>query len=363
MKALIINCVSDRPEIQLYLRLKALGLDFDLLVDPRETRVNELRAAGIPTEILHIRHRFDLSAIRILQKKFSSTHYDVVYAPTSRGITTSLLASRKLAQKPAFVSYRGTMGNLSFYNPLCRLAHLHPRVDRIVCNCQAVKQFLLSIGVSEAKLPVVYKGHLPEWYKAEEKVADLPFSQDDDTFLIACVAKIRPLKGVDTLIQAFNRLAEERDVRLLLVGECVDKNVWQLAEQSLYSDRIHFLGHREDVPALLKHCSVSVMPSLRREGVARAVVESLALGVPAVVSNVGGLPEIVEHEKNGLVFRAGDVEDLSKALKRLTDSPEFLAKLSSHAPLILEEKLAMDTYVRDMLQVFEDACKEKAKAA
>ena len=74
MRVLIINCVSDRPEIALYKGLKDAGLDLELIVDPRETRQAELREYGIPTEELFIKNRFDFSSIRRIREKLRSEH-------------------------------------------------------------------------------------------------------------------------------------------------------------------------------------------------------------------------------------------------------------------------------------------------
>src|SRR5690606_33596006 len=118
--------------------------------------------------------------------------------------------------------------------------------------------------------------------------------------LVLMLARLNPQKGVADLIEAVPRvLARRPDCRFLLVGDTAPGEGgllrdWQaLARRLGVAHAIFFLGHRRDVPALLKAATLSVLPSYS-EGLSNALIESMAAGVPVVSTRVGGTPELIE---------------------------------------------------------------------
>src|SRR4051794_2761158 len=120
---------------------------------------------------------------------------------------------------------------------------------------------------------------------------------------IVCVGRIHPVKGVDTLIRAFARLRADRPVRLALVGpDATGGEMHRLAAELVAPPlAVDFLGPRSDVPELLRHASIAVLPS-RREGMPLALLEQMAAGLPVVVSDLPENLELVTDEVDGLVF-------------------------------------------------------------
>jgi len=353
MKLLIINCVSDLPEVNLYRGLVSRGVDLTLFYNPQDSQSERYSEWGISAEPLHIAHRFDFKAIFTIRKTINANTFDVVYAPTSRGISTTLLAVRGMKKPPRLVTYRGTMGHISPYSILSRLSHLNYRVDSIVCNCHAVKDYLLFVGAEPKKLSVVYKGHEAEAYQSEPMANRASFGVETKEICIGFVANLRPLKGGHVLLEAFSQVAREIAAKLLVVGDVGNSSLPAMAESLGISESVRFLGVRKDAIGILRMCDFSVMPSLEREGVARAVVESLALGVPVIVSNVGGLPETVQHEKTGLVVASGSILELREALLRLGSEPMLRRQLGQRAEGFVRSELSVDRYVDSMLRVFK----------
>ena len=352
MNCLIINCVSDRSEIALYKGLKNLGVNLFLFCDPRETKKQELIDFGIESEELHIRHRFDLRAVRAIKEKINEQHFDLIYAPTSRGLTASILAT--LGRRVPIITYRGTMGNLSFFNPAALMAHLNPRVDSIVCVCNAVKDYLSSLGVSMGKLKVISKGHDISWYQTHSQPPSLgEFGIPDGSFVVGCVANIRPLKGIDVLLKAV-AIAKNScsKIHLLLIGEVRDQTLPRLAEELGIEDIVHFAGFRSDASKLIKACNITAMPSVRREGLPRAMVESMSQAIPVIVSDLGGMPEVVLDGKCGLVVPPGDPVALASAIAECaTDLPK-VEKLGLAARKRIEDDYSVEGYVNKFYSLF-----------
>ncbi len=349
LKLLFVTCVSDRCEIELILGLKQSGIDLHLVCDPRESRQSELRAAGIPVTELHIKHRFHLPSILALRKLLKDNSFDTAYATANKGLSCTLLASTGIPIK--IVAYRGTMGHLSHWDPSSRFAHLHPRVSAIVCNCRAVQRYLLGLGLPEEKLPVVYKGHRPEWYTTNSKTDLTTLGIPKNAFVVGCIANIRPVKGVDVLAQAVSKLRDLKNLHTVVVGENRHKGLTELIQELDLEDRFHLLGYRSDVREILNSCNLSVMSSVEREGVPRAIIESRFLGVPVIVSEVGGLPEIVQNDVDGLVVPPKDAQALAYAIRELYADKSKRETFCALASQYTQELVDTNTYISKMKDV------------
>ena len=355
MKILVINCVSDRSEVALYKGLAARGVNLTLIADPREKKEQELLAAGLAGySEFEIRNRLDTSAIRYI-KKILAEGFDLVYAPTSRGVSTGILAN--LGGSTPFVTYRGTIGDIHYYNPASLLAQLNPRVNKIVCNCEAVKKSLREVGVPEAKLAVIYKGHETSWYQSSEKSdirAQLGLQAGD--VLFGCFGNARKKKGLELLFQALPFLKSQSNLHLMVVGDILENRseLLQMLKGSGCADRVHLMGFVTNVAPLMAECDFTVLPSLS-EGVARAMVESLSLKVPVVITNVGGMPEVVRGpEDGGFIVPERKAESLALQILLMANlSKEKRAKLGDSGFQRVKEFLAVETYVNAYFSLFE----------
>jgi starch synthase len=91
------------------------------------------------------------------------------------------------------------------------------------------------------------------------------------------------------------------------------------------------LGNREEVQAVIQAADCLVCPSIWQEAAGLVNIEALACGVPVVASRVGGIPEIVEHGATGLLFAAGEPDELAAAIRRLMEDPDLVAKMGEAA--------------------------------
>ena len=98
---------------------------------------------------------------------------------------------------------------------------------------------------------------------------------------------------------------------------------------------------------------IFVMPSTAREGLARSVIEAMAQGVPAIVSDIGGLPEIVRNRKDGFVVKGGDVEALANALDKLVSNEKLLNEFSKSAKERIEKSFNTLTTQEKLLSLYK----------
>jgi glycosyltransferase involved in cell wall biosynthesis len=172
--------------------------------------------------------------------------------------------------------------------------------------------------------------------------------------VIICPARLVQIKGLHILIPALQQLKQRRsDWVCWIVGEGAKKE--ELMQQAFHAglgEDVIFLGHRDDVPALLQQADIFVQPSLQ-DNMPFSVMEAQVSGLPVMVSNAGGLPEMVQHEVTGLVSPVGDVDTLTSQLDFLLAHDEVRAKMGAAAKAWGTEHWSMEQMVGKFVQIYD----------
>jgi glycosyltransferase involved in cell wall biosynthesis len=345
IKALCITEDPDRPTTATFVGLKNAGVDITVICPAGERRgwleTNGVRVLDVP-----LRKQFDREAVRRLRAELVQGRHDILHLFSNKALQNGLAASRGLSVK--IVAYRGIVGNVSFFSPVSWLRFLNPRIDRIVCVAEAVRQYFLRMWPAFLRLPperlvTIYKGHSLDWYRAAP--ADLAaLGLPAGAFAIACVANYRPRKGIEVLVEALGALPP--DTHLLLIGGGMGAPRLERAiAASPAASRVHVLGYRSDAPSLTAACSVFVLPSTKREGLARSLIEAMAYGVAPVVTDCGGSPELVQDGVSGLVVPVADSAALAAAIRSLHEDAALRARLGAGA----RERIGRDFRIEDTI--------------
>jgi len=334
----------------MYLSLVQSGIDLEVLCDPTAAERQALREGGVTVTEMSSRHRLDIAAILKLRKKIKQTKYDIIYTTLNKCLSISLIASIGINVKQ--VSYRGTVGHLNRWDPASWLTYLNPRIDRIICVSEAVREYLLSMNLPSSRLVTIYKGHDPSWYTGMTPPAFSEFGIPAKAFTIGFTGRMRPVKGVDVLIESVCHLPKNQDFHILLVGDVKDPELKELAANPQIKSRLHFTGNRKDAAAIAGACDIFVMPSIAREGLPRSVIEAMAQGVPAIVTDVGGLPELVTNNKSGLVVPSRDPKALARAISYLADNPDIRRTMGQNARTRISKEFNISTTVSKTLELF-----------
>lgn len=225
----------------------------------------------------------------------------------------------------------------------CLLTH------RIIANSAATKKFLTgSWGALAPRTTVIFNGldFPPETSRGARR---------GSRRRVCFVGRLSPRKGPDLAITAVAELVHQgHDVELELIGSAFrgyawyEKDLHSLAHRLEVSDRVQFSGFRASVWGAYERADVVVVPS-RIEPFGNVAVEALAMGAPLVVTAVGGLPEIVEHERTGLVVPPDDVDALVAALARLLDDAEHAADMGREGLKAVRERFGRERYAHDLV--------------
>ena len=135
------------------------------------------------------------------------------------------------------------------------------------------------------------------------------------------IGRLSNEKGVDTAIRAIGLL---RDAKLTVAGDGPERTALQQLAQEVAPGRVSFLGQlgAQQVANLNRSARAAIAVSRCHENMPLAVLEAMGAGTPAVVSGLGGLPELVDHGINGLVVKHNDPTALAAALQRMVDNPQ-----------------------------------------
>jgi glycosyltransferase involved in cell wall biosynthesis len=224
---------------------------------------------------------------------------------------------------------------VGFLDPMSWMRYLNPRIDRIICVADAIRRHFLEMQPAFLRMPAerpvtIHKGHKLEWYTATP--ADLTEQGiPDGAFVVGCTANYRPRKGIDYLIDAIEALPDDLPVHLLLVGHMDARKLNRRIERSPAKDRIHRVGYVTNAPELSAACDVFCMPSTKREGLARAIIEAMVYRVPPIVTDTGGSPELVVDGVSGIVVPPKDARAIANAIETLYRDDGLRKRMGSAA--------------------------------
>jgi glycosyltransferase involved in cell wall biosynthesis len=195
----------------------------------------------------------------------------------------------------------------------------------IFAPTQFVQQEIVKNGYAASKIAVISHGvasHIVQYanrsLQSSSKEIENTKQSEGNPLKFTVISRLSPEKGLSTLIKAFRQFPERTSACLDVYGSGPSDFVDHL-KTAIGSDaiiRLHGAIPHDKVPEILINTDVFVVPSECKEVSGIAAREALALGVPVLASSIGGLPEAVRHEKNGLLVQPGDVEELNAAMKR-----------------------------------------------
>jgi glycosyltransferase involved in cell wall biosynthesis len=163
----------------------------------------------------------------------------------------------------------------------------------------------------------------------------------------------RPEKQIPILIRSFASLLKAGNAaKLLLIGDGPEMQVCRevVANCGIHAD-VEFAGSQSDVQPFLRRIDVFVLPS-REEAMPVALLEAMSQGCAAVGSNVGGIPEVIQHDVSGVLIPSGDEGALSAALLRLASDPALRARYGRLARLRVEERFSLTAMMESYAELY-----------
>ncbi len=276
------------------------------------------------------RRKMDFAAIACLRKSIRDFQPDIVHSFLPRSLSQTVLATIGMRKPPKIVSFYGITRVPSWRDPADWISYLSPKVAMHACESIAVKNALIEGGIRESKCEVIYncvETQSNPWSRAE-LLAKFQFAPD--AFIVGTVATIRPVKGIDVMLRALIQLSDIPNWVAILAGPVNDPAVAQLLSDPRLEGRLRMLGYIDNASSLMQGMDLFVMPS-RKEGLCRALLEAMGQSVCPIVSNAGGMKEVVRDGVDGVVVPRGDEGALAIAIRRLYSAPDQISRLGKSA--------------------------------
>jgi len=266
----------------------------------------------------------------------------------------------KMGNERILVSSRRDMGILRSMKHKVGYRLVNRRVDLVLAVSEEVRQFCISAdGVPPHKSATLYNGLELAKIDATGNVINVrgKLGVAPSVPVIATVGHIRPVKGIDVLIETAAVVAKQvPDALFLIVGRGSDREYLQSLNRDIerfgISRNVHFWGESEDVLSILRQCDIFFLPS-RSEGFSNALIEAMACGLPCVATSVGGNAEAVAHNESGYIVDSEDSMAAATYLLTLLTDSHLARRMGAEGRKIVERKFTADTMIEQLVSHYE----------
>ena len=289
----------------------------------------EAEKSGFRVQIFESMGKLSLSAIGSLRRYIQKNRIDVLHTHGYKTDIIGLLAVRGTACRIVATPHGWSVNAglmLQLYERLDRLCFLF--VDTVAPLSADIHRSLRRIPTLKRRLHLIENGVDLSEVDAPSAIPEPVRSwRANDQFVIGYIGQLITRKRIDTLIEAFHRL-DLSEKRLCIIGEGPQRcELEQLSARLGESDRVSFLGFREDRIALLKGFDLFVLPS-ELEGIPRCLMEAMGAGIPVIASDIPGCRDLVTPG-TGILFRPGDSADLAHRMTPVIADPGLRADLAN----------------------------------
>ena len=244
---------------------------------------------------------------------------------------------------------------------------LHRRMDLILGNSEAVvRQLVEQEGVPVNRCRLLYNGvEAPHVGQDDRARLRESLGFDDQTVVLSIVANLIPYKGHADLLEACGLLTTVESWALLIIGNDsggIGKTLRGQAQALGVAERVCFLGGRSDIEELMAASDVGLLTS-HEEGFSNAILESMAAGLPMVVTDVGGNAEAVVDGETGILVPARDSSALAAGMARLVDDQALRLKMGKAAQRRVNERFSLEGSVKNYEAVYTSVLTGKERAA
>ena len=349
----------------LHLIEAALNQGWDVLVNsPSEGRFCDiLREKGVKVYHLDTTRSFNwFSAIKMAQlikkEEVSLVH---AHAPFAGSIISALAG--KLAGVPVIIHahLQDALSSNSFiisYQNIMNYWTSRKCCNAIIAVSHQVKDVLIKEGFDSHKFHVVHNGTPINNQEIDSNIRrELNIS--DGIPVIIHIGRLCKSKGQHLLLEAAANLHQlGQEAVYLIVGKDLEQDgaylnyLKNMACELGINDKVHFLGHRSDIPQLLALSDLLVLPSYT-EGLPLVILEAMAAGLPVVATPVGGIPEVVIHRETGLLVPVEDVSALGDAILRLLQNPHVINEMGNKGLEMVKKDFSLEKMCREVFDIYK----------
>lgn len=291
--------------------------------------------------------------VRALSKIVRDEKIDIIHARSRVPALVAFLVSRR-TQVPFITTCHG------FYSKHF-LSHVMGWGKLVIVASHVIgKRMRDDFKVPYERIRLIHRGVNLEEFQMRSPEA---FS-DSKTITVGLVGRITPIKGHPLFLKAMARVARVYpNLKIQIIGEApkiqYKEELLLLTKKLGLAGCTEFLGTRYDIPELLSRMNVLVVPSVGEEAFGRVAIEAGACGVPVVATRIGGLIDIIENEKEGLLVPPDDARLLAEAVIELIKEPAKAAQMAKALREKIEREFTLELMFRKTLAVYQEVLARK----
>ena len=299
------------------------------------------KAAGIKVYEVNMLKKSHLVTIPQLISIIKKEEIDIVCTHSSVDSWAGGLAARLTGRR--LVRFRHNLYPIG-RDPLTKFIYAVP--DKIIAISHTVKDVMTGCGIKEQRLKVILDSVDSAIFTEEAEDIREELGISPETMVIGNTSGFIDLKGQKYLLQAFNIIADKFPCVLLLAGNVVEpfKSRYLSHVREDLRKNVIILGHRDDIPRVLKTIDVYVYPSYL-EGLGTALLEAMSMKLPVAVSDIPTFRYFIEEGIQGLYFRAKDHEDLAEKVLSLMKDNDLQKRLAENARAKARELFSIDKMI------------------
>ncbi|MCC5827185.1 glycosyltransferase [Alkalimonas sp.] len=305
-----------------------------------------LQNEGIGIEVLTRQPGFDWALIKSIRQLIKKHHIDILHCHQYTPWVYGWFAALGTKAKVIFTEHGRFFPDRHRRKAWLVNKLMAATTYKITAISKATKAALVEYEFIPAhKIEVIYNGIEPlQSSEAGKARVRQELGIRPEQRVIGTVARLDPIKNQAMMLEAFALLAPKfPDLVLLLVGDGPERqNLEQLASKLKISERVIFAGFKSPATDYMAIMELFLLPSLS-EGTSMTLLEAMSLGIPCIVSDVGGNPEVVQHERCGLVLINNTSSFLAERIEYLIDNPEVFSLLATSAKKIFESTYTVKT--------------------
>lgn len=318
-----------------------------------------LASDGFEVELLQRRPGFDWRCVSRIARLLRKARVDILhaqqYTPFAYAMATRLLGGRP---RIVFTEHGRFFPDLPSRKRKIFNRFLLRRADRIIAVGRSVQHALVhNEGLPAARIEVIYNGVRQSRFdsRGDAKLVRQELDLRSEDFVVIQVARLDSIKDHETALRAVAKAKESLPhIKLLIVGDGPQKPLIENAIDQLgLRDFVCMLGMRQDVHRLLAAADVFLLSSLS-EGIPVTIIEAMFSDLPVVSTNVGGVPELLEHNRTGLLAPVGADRELADSLVKLATDAPFRQGLAVAARRAAEEKFSEEKMMAAYARVYDD---------
>ncbi|AFD27135.1 glycosyltransferase family 4 protein [Deinococcus gobiensis] len=331
-------------------RLESLGISVKIISlsqDIREIRRDSNKIPNIKSF---------LSIIKLVaQTTFEARKYDLIVPNTQKALMVCAIVGF-LTRKPVLWFLRDIMSSEHFSQNMRRIVKIvsNNLVKLVIANSQASAQALLDQGGNLNKVRVIHDGLDTKQIisQAGNGIPDLrSLLGISDEPLVGVFSRLSPWKGQHILLESLRDLP---GVHAIFVGDAIFgekdyvEHLKNLVKDWDLEERVHFLGFREDVPALMRSVDIVLHTSTVAEPLGRVIIEGMLSRRPVIATAAGGALEIVQNGYNGLLVPPDDSKELTESILRLLNDRELANEIAIAGFKHAKEKFDIENMIQNL---------------